>query len=237
MTTQAPDTADFVGLEAVVEDIKPYRKGEESARFKVVVSLPFRGNADLMGALTGQLKNVVFVGFGFMQAPLNFPSTAPGGTVSNAIPTPDPAPVQTGDGIPHMTDSNGDVVLPHNYKGDRNDRTRCLICDAPAGHDIHSKAALKARDAMAKAKKTPAELAADGEAMHQRFAEAYKTAHAFEPRTEDDACGACGHPDADAVHQPSVAVDSIPEHLQNGNGNGLAGKLIADAAHTDAVTA
>lgn len=203
-TTDATPTADFVGIEATIEDIKPYRKAEEAARFKIVVSMPFRGHEELMGKLTGQLKNVVFVGFGFMQAPLGF-LPDPGPAPSNTIPANPTMAVLQRDGIPYMTDGNGDVVLPHNFKAGRPDRSRCVVCEAPASHEIHSKQALKAREAMSNGHKAnPSELAALGAEREAALQDAGTTPHAFVAHAGDNQCGACGQGETDAVHDADL---------------------------------
>jgi hypothetical protein len=229
-------------IDAIVESSRVARRSEEGARMHVSLSVPVKEAPQLLSFLAASLKNPVRVGFSEIQARLPESATITG-------------PAQDIRYAPHITDVDGvpaevmlpvteggrrNKIAPHPYKDDPENKGKCLWCNHGEAYQAHEPARIEdaAQKELAKVKSNghranPDEKAAEGELRLQAMQEAYQTPHAFAPRTQDDSCDACGHQAADEVHQPAVEVESIPEHLQNGNG--LADKLIEQAQATEAV--
>ena len=249
MTNEAPNH-----VTAEVDQALP-RRTKDGVRLLVTLGFPFKSNKAVALALMEQIGNPLDVDFTMIQACLQSAQAASKTVTGPNQDVPTVTVKTTVDGVeaevilPVREGGRRNAILPHPFKADANEQSdnygKCVYCKHGEAYTAHDQARI---DAAARAerekaqgnghKSTRDELTAEGEAMHQRHVEAYKTPHAFEPRTQDDCCDACGHPGADDVHQPSVEVESIPEHLQNGNGatgNHSADALIAQAQETEAV--
>lgn len=221
---------------AEVDQAQP-RKTKDGVRFLVTLGFPFKANKAVALALMEQIGNPLDVDFTMIQASLPENTTVTITGPSQDIPT---VTVKTTvDGmeaeieLPVRAGGRRNEVLPHPFKADL-ETGYCLYCKKGEAYQAHDEARI---DAAARAKlngnghkPTPAELSAQGEALLQQHAEAYKTPHAFAPRSADDGCDACGHQDVDPIHVPAVEVESIPEHLRQ-----AADKLIEQAQETEAV--
>lgn len=252
MTTDAPAPNHVT---AEVDQAMP-RRTKDGVRFLVTFSFPFKSNKGVALALMEQIGNPLDVDFTMMQPSLESVKAATAKTNGATITGPQQdiryaEHKTTVDGaeaivmLPVTEGGRRNRIAPHPYKDDPENASKCLWCQHGANYQAHDEARIAAATLVELGKvksnghkPTPDELAAQGEEMHQRFVEAYKTPHAFETRTQDDCCGACGHPAVDAIHVPAVEVDSIPEHLQNDNGatgNRAADALIEGAKETEAV--
>lgn len=233
MTTENPNH-----VTAEVDQAQP-KKTKDGVRFLVTLGFPFKANKAIAMMLMEQIGNPLDVDFTMIQAslPESASKTVTGPQQLVYVPTRTTVDGVEADVMLPLTDGTRRKALqPHPYKDDPENAGKCLWCNHAENYQTHDAAAIEAavQAELAKVKSnghkpTPAELAAQGEELLQRHAEAHGTPHAFEPRTQDDGCGACGHGADDAMHVPAVAVDSIPEHLR------AAESLIAQAQETEAV--
>lgn len=130
-TTQddQPGTADFLGLEAVVEGLK-YKGGRGATRAVVTISFASTGKRDLLAQLAESMDGAVFVGWGFPQMTLDFQDA------NKQAFAPQP--------VRQMITPDGEIILPHNFRPGRPNRFTCAICETPEPNAIHSEESRKA---------------------------------------------------------------------------------------------
>lgn len=132
MTTTANDdvgSADFLGIEAVVEGIK-YKGGRNATRAVVTLSFPSGGKRDLLAQLAESMEGPVFIGWGFPQMTLDFQDAN--------------AQVFAQKPVRQMITPDGEIILPHMFRPGRPDRSKCAICETPETNGIHSEESRKA---------------------------------------------------------------------------------------------
>lgn len=128
-TDDQPGTADFLGIEAVVEGMK-YKGGRGMTRAVVTISFPAAGKRDLLAQLAESMEGAVFVGWGFPQLTLDFQDANQQAFAAKPVT--------------QMVTPDGEIILPHGFRPGRPDRSRCAICETPEVNGIHSEEARKA---------------------------------------------------------------------------------------------
>lgn len=124
-TDDAPGTADFLGLEAVIEGIKYKAIDPVGSRAVVTVSFKAHGKRDLLAQLAENIRGPVFVGWGFPQMTLDFQD-------ANAKSMGTQAPMR------QMITTDGEIILPHGFRPGRPIRQQCAICATAEMNAIHS---------------------------------------------------------------------------------------------------
>ena len=128
-TDDQPGTADFLGIEAMVEGIK-YKGGRQHTRAVVTLSFPSGGKRDLLAQLAESMEGVVFIGWGFPQMTLDFQDANAQAFAQKPVT--------------QMVTPQGEIILPHGYRPGRPNRFVCAICETPETNSIHSEESRKA---------------------------------------------------------------------------------------------
>lgn len=128
-TDDQPGTADFLGIEAMVEGIK-YKGGRQHTRAVVTLSFPSGGKRDLLAQLAESMEGPVFIGWGFPQMMMDF-----GDVNAQAFATKP---------VTQMITPDGEIILPHGFRAGRPDRSKCAICETPETNAIHSEESRRA---------------------------------------------------------------------------------------------